>query len=243
MTLAENIRRIRLERGMTQSALAEVLGVSDRAVSRWERGSACPDVLLLPRLALALSTSADALLGMDPLRLQAEILAATERCTRLLNQDDPPAAVALMREKCAQYPNQPELMAYLALALQRSGTEDALREALSLCRAAEGQPMRLSTTFGCKQTMALCLSRLGRKEEAARLVTDEMPAIFVSRELLLARVAPPEQAQRIRRSNVTLLTGLLTRTLERLAADAGSDCFAKAAAQVRAATEALPAAE
>lgn len=38
MNLAENIRRARLNRGMTQSALADVLGVSDRAVSRWETG-------------------------------------------------------------------------------------------------------------------------------------------------------------------------------------------------------------
>ena len=61
MNLAENIRRARLNRGMTQSALADVLGVSDRAVSRWETGAACPDVTLLPRLALVLETSADAL--------------------------------------------------------------------------------------------------------------------------------------------------------------------------------------
>lgn len=51
MKLAENLRRIRIEKGLTQSALAEGLGVSDRAVSRWERGTACPDVTLLPRLA------------------------------------------------------------------------------------------------------------------------------------------------------------------------------------------------
>ena len=43
MILADNLRRLRLARGMTQSALADVLGVSDRAVSRWERGTAARD--------------------------------------------------------------------------------------------------------------------------------------------------------------------------------------------------------
>lgn len=38
MNLGENIRRARLSRGLTQGALAEALGVSDRAVSRWETG-------------------------------------------------------------------------------------------------------------------------------------------------------------------------------------------------------------
>ena len=243
MELAENLRRIRIEKGLTQAKLAEALGVSDRAVSRWERGAACPDVSLLPRLALLLETSVDALLGVDPLRSQAEILRATEESTRLLNENDVPTAVALLREKSAHYPNQPELMVYLALALLKTGTEEALREALLLCRAADGKPMRLSTTFGCKQTMALCLSRLGRKEEAARLVTDEMPAIFVSRELLLARVAPAEQALRIRRSNADLLAGLLCSMLERLSRDTGDARYAEAVATIRSEVEALPSGE
>ena len=80
MNLAENIRNARLARGLTQSALAEALGVSDRTVSRWENDAAAPDVTLLSRLALTLQTSADALLGVDPLRIREEILAATAEC-------------------------------------------------------------------------------------------------------------------------------------------------------------------
>ena len=76
--------------------------------------------------------------------------------------------------------------------------------------------MRLSSTYGCKQVMALALQRLGKAEQAAQLVEDEMPAIFVSRELLLPRFASPERANRIRRSNVDLLGHYLTDTLEQL---------------------------
>lgn len=223
MALHDNLRRARQARGMTQSALAAQLGVSDRAVSRWETGAACPDVTLLPQLAMLLETSADALLGMDPLHIEAEILRTTEACTRLLREEDAPAAVALMREKNALYPNQPELMVYLARALLALKTDETAREALRLCRAADGRNMRLSTTFGCKQVMALCLSRLDRKEEAARLVEDDMPAIWVCRELMLPRVAPPERAELIRRSNVALLSGLLCSTLEKLGAQEAAD--------------------
>lgn len=233
MNLSDNLRRLRLEHGLTQSALAEQLGVSDRAVSRWERHIACPDVALLPRLALLLDTSVDALLGVDPLRIQEEILHATEECTRLLRAEDASAAVALMREKCTQYPNQPELMVYLARSLLALKTEDAAREALRLCRAADGRQMRLSTTFGCKQVMACALHRLGKPEQAAQLVEDEMPAIWVSRELLLPRVAPQERADLIRRSNVRMLSGLLTSTLETLSAHTTDDSYAEAAARIR----------
>ena len=229
MNLADNIRRIRLERGMTQSALAEALGVSDRAVSRWETASSTPDVALLARLALLLETSTDALLGVNPQRMQADILRATADSTALLRANQPEQAVALLREKSALYPNQPELMVYLARALLALRTEAAAREALALCRAADsGSPagswspagsrpnLRLSTAFGCKQVMADALHRLGKSEQAAQLVEDEMPAIFVARELLLPKFVPPERAARIRRSNVTLLSGLLVSTLRKL---------------------------
>lgn len=216
MNIGDNIRRARQQHGLTQAALAELLGVSDRAVSRWETGAAAPDIALLARLALTLETSADALLGVDPQRMQDEILRATEECTRLLNAGNAAAAVSLLQEKMNKYPDQPELMVYLARALLALKTEEAAREALHLCRTADGKPMRLSSTYGCKQVMALALQRLGKAEQAAQLVEDEMPAIFVSRELLLPRFASPERANRIRRSNVDLLGHYLTDTLDQL---------------------------
>lgn len=243
MNLADNIRRIRLERGMTQSALAEALGVSDRAVSRWETAASTPDVALLARLALLLETSTDALLGVDPQRMQADILQATADSTALLRANQPEQAVTLLREKSALYPNQPELMVYLARALLALRTEAAAREALALCRAADsGSPagsrpnMRLSTAFGCKQVMADALHYLGKSEQAAQLVEDEMPAIFVARELLLPKFVPPERAARIRRSNVMLLSGLLVSTLRKLG-------HAESADSIQQTVAALPAPE
>ena len=41
----------RKEKEMTQKVLAEHLGITDRAVSRWERGLGCPDISLLETLA------------------------------------------------------------------------------------------------------------------------------------------------------------------------------------------------
>lgn len=42
------IRALREERGLTQRQLADALGVTDKAVSKWERGGGCPDVELFP---------------------------------------------------------------------------------------------------------------------------------------------------------------------------------------------------
>lgn len=48
------IRRLRRELGLTQLQLAGQLGVSDKAVSKWERGLGSPEVSTLPRLSQVL---------------------------------------------------------------------------------------------------------------------------------------------------------------------------------------------
>lgn len=52
------IRRLRLGKDMTQSALAEILGVSVQAVSKWERGLGYPDVSLINDLSSLLGVDA-----------------------------------------------------------------------------------------------------------------------------------------------------------------------------------------
>ena len=215
--LNETLRPLRQQVGLTQSALAERLGVSDRAVSRWENGDALPDVALLPPLAMLLGVSVDALLGVDSQRRQEAIDVALAACSDAMQQGDALAAVAALRQALSAWPDEPELLVALARALMALHTEDAAREALSLCRAAEGKPARLSTQYGCKQIIALALHRLGRSEEAARLVSDELPSFWVSRELLYPRVAPPEKARGQRQFNLLWLADHLYFTLREMA--------------------------
>lgn len=56
------IRQLRTGRGMTQKDLARQLAVTDRAVSKWERGLCAPDIALLEPLAAALGCPIEALL-------------------------------------------------------------------------------------------------------------------------------------------------------------------------------------
>lgn len=57
------ISALRREHGLTQKELASLLGVSDKAVSKWERGECFPDITLIPPLATCLGVSADELLA------------------------------------------------------------------------------------------------------------------------------------------------------------------------------------
>jgi len=59
----EVISKKRKEAGLTQNQLAKSLNISFQAVSKWENGTTYPDIALLPKLAAALNTTVDALLG------------------------------------------------------------------------------------------------------------------------------------------------------------------------------------
>ena len=59
----EVICKRRKELGLTQNQLARSLNISFQAVSKWENNSAYPDIEMLPKLAAALNTTVDALLG------------------------------------------------------------------------------------------------------------------------------------------------------------------------------------
>ena len=61
-TFGATISSLRREKGMTQLELAQQMGVTDKAVSKWERDLSFPDVASLPKLAEVLGTSVDELL-------------------------------------------------------------------------------------------------------------------------------------------------------------------------------------
>ena len=61
-TLGMMIAELRKEKGMTQLELAEKMGVTDKAVSKWERDLSCPDINSLPNLAEILGVTVDELM-------------------------------------------------------------------------------------------------------------------------------------------------------------------------------------
>ena len=78
MNLSEKISYCRKKAGMSQLDLADALGVSRQAVSKWETGESNPDVTKLPQMAALFGVTTDYLLSDEPVEKNAEPAEAPE---------------------------------------------------------------------------------------------------------------------------------------------------------------------
>ena len=62
MTIGKRIALLRKEKGLTQEELAQHMGISPQAVSKWENDQTCPDISALPKLSRLLGVTVDELL-------------------------------------------------------------------------------------------------------------------------------------------------------------------------------------
>lgn len=85
-TLNDRIKTLRKEKGLTQSQLAHLLGITDKAISKWEVGEANPDIELLPKIASIFEVTVDYLLTGTVQEKEMVIISPKEM---LLKTDDP----------------------------------------------------------------------------------------------------------------------------------------------------------
>ena len=77
-TIGKRIAQHRKRLELTQDALAEKLGVTAQAVSKWENDQSCPDITMLPRLAEIFGITTDELLGREQPVHEAEVIRDNE---------------------------------------------------------------------------------------------------------------------------------------------------------------------
>ena len=79
MTIGKRIAHLRKEKGLTQEELAQHMGISPQAVSKWENDQTCPDISALPKLARLFGVTADELLEGREALPAARVLPAEQR--------------------------------------------------------------------------------------------------------------------------------------------------------------------
>ena len=94
---AENLRRIRIEKGYTQQQLAKLVCVDRSSITRWESGSRVPDMILLTRLSQCL--------GVDPSVLLQKSDADSRIPVIILVDDEKTTLAGNMRILCEIFPD------------------------------------------------------------------------------------------------------------------------------------------
>ena len=80
-TLGQRIAALRTAKNIRQNELAERLGVSSQAVSKWENDISCPDISILPALAAELGVTADELLSGESREPEVRLM-SDEECKK-----------------------------------------------------------------------------------------------------------------------------------------------------------------
>lgn len=125
LDLGNNIRQLRRRDKRTQEALAEALGVTSQAVSRWESGGSFPDINLIPSIANYFGVSIDELFGYESDR-DSRINAMVAEIDSMNYQNNGrdvciTECIALARSALVEFPGNEKLMLALASALFKAG--------------------------------------------------------------------------------------------------------------------------
>lgn len=247
MNIGANIRRLRIEKELTQDKLAGMIGITPQAVSKWEREEGLPDITLLPAIAAALECSTDELLGVDDKPTQEELAAIMQTAADLILGDHSEesqkntkvdAAVEYLRSQLEKYPKEwglrINLANFIGMSLQIGGyDEDKLREMIEhydyVRLKAPDMNTKLAGVFGLMRAY----SDLGELEKAEEMAK-EMPsgglsysdaAIFFLRGDKLREVLRRDivaSVSAIRRSVAYLTDGINTGYGERITDHIGS---------------------
>ena len=172
INISENIRKFRKERGLTQEQLAEVLGVTVGAVSKWELGSSVPDLELIVDMAEFFDTSVDVLLGYEwQSGSMGECLQKIKECRKAKDFEN---GRKIAEKALKQYPNCFDIIYHSASLYHVTGIETKnekyIERALELfekaCDLIEQNTDSSISVVSVQIEIAELLLILGRREEA-----------------------------------------------------------------------------
>lgn len=211
------LKTLRQKKDLTQEQLAELLGVSAQAVSKWETNSTYPDISLLPILANFFCVSIDALLSFDVTKKKEEIGAILVKTDALVAEGKYAEAVCILRDACVSYPGNDSILYKLAWALRgtKSDSEENYEEALHLyLKLLE---ISTDTELRAKATRDLmyCYYTKGRTDLAIKYA-EQLPPFAVCREYNFGRsnCLSGRELSEYLRSNIRLFGEAMIECLE-----------------------------
>ena len=164
------IKMLRAEHNITQEMLANAIGVTPQAISRWESEGGYPDIELLPALADFFSVSTDELLGYKLSEREQELANIKKEMERLSEVGSIEERVAYARNAFAHYPNDYEIRDHLAVCLyfvwEETHDEALFKEIESLLGSVANECNDENTRYDAINTLILLYGKVNQYDKA-----------------------------------------------------------------------------
>lgn len=186
LLIGNNIKRIRLERRLTQEEVAAHLGISFQSISKWERNDGYPDITMLPALARYFQITTDELLGVNEIEKEDNYNKINHRWTENNKSGLHSENVELMRQSLKEYPNDALLLVQLSTSLEKlNGTDDEKLSHLKESIAIQEQILRYGDDSEVRGAALynICFSywKVGEHEKALEQAK-KLPNLYKARE-------------------------------------------------------------
>lgn len=215
MSFGNVIKKLRLDKNMTQEQLAEVLSISPQAVSRWETNAALPDISLLPAIANYFDVTTDYLLEVDISRREKEIEKRIDNAREYTSRGLWSKGIEILRDALRKYPSAHALSSELAYALYglpseiESMTDDErqaqFREIVALEEDVLTNSKDTALRYDATQLLCYAYKELDMVEKAEALA-QTMPHTHQCYENLLVSIS--DKTKRYRRMQQAFLLHL-----------------------------------
>lgn len=212
MKMGEKIQALRKGKHISQETLAEYLGVSFQAVSKWENSVSMPDVTLIPAIAEFFGTSTDELFDFNALETEKRVMDFCHR-SQELRHSDPAAAEAVLREGLRRYPGNEIILNNLLYTIR---TPERRGEVIDLCRTLTEERVRdMEVRCDAWRIMAETYQEMG-EYGLAKDAVEHIPEIYFTKLEVAAELLEGEEAESAARRQRSLSADLLLRMLLRL---------------------------
>ncbi len=129
--IGEKIKFLRKQKNISQEVLAQYLGVTFQAVSKWEKGSTMPDVATVPAIASFFGVSTDELFDFNLLEIENKV---AELCCEAAQyrSSDPAKSEQMLREGLKRFPGNDVILNNLLYTMRAPERSD---EVINICKS------------------------------------------------------------------------------------------------------------
>ena len=176
MKIGKKIRELRKQRGITQEQLAESIGISFQAVSKWENNIALPDITLVPVLASYFGVSMDELFDFNLKKIEHAVRIITEKAYQY-RESNPAESRRILEEGLKKYPENDILLNNLLYVLDYSVKPD---ETIAIASKLIEKTNQNDVKYDALRFLAYAYKAKGDLESAEAAI-EQIPEIYFTK--------------------------------------------------------------